>query len=257
LKRKHIIGILLLIFVLAATIYVVVYFGANQNSPNKYEKSIVRNTDTAEEENALTAAENVNYTDIFQTDWFYTGMSGFHFNLTDYSTGTPSATFIDAVVLKYYESRYESLKGKTMEMGFNYNANVSAWDRIRAVYVPPPENESIYAAKVRILSSNGTILNEFSESSGGNRYAWVGWNYAIGSVGWIDTVNPPVSGIPEYQVSAIDFEFTNCYMVEMRLGYTEVHGNLAGFWYNIYQTVIMDESFKPLFIRVQTQMTLS
>jgi hypothetical protein len=234
-----------------------IYIALNQNSPNKYEKSIVRNTDTPEEENALLAAENVNYTGIFNTDWFNTGMSGFHFNLSDYSTGTPSANFIDAVVIKYYDGRYESLKGKIMESGFNYNANVSEWEKINVVYVPPKENESMYAAKVRILSSNGTILNEFSESSGWNRYAWLGWNYASGSVGWIDTGNPPISGIPEYQVSAIDFEFSNCYIVEMRLGYTEVYGNISGFWYYVYQTVIMDENYKPLFIRVQTQEVLS
>jgi hypothetical protein len=253
LQRKHLLGIILLMVALAAAIYI----ASNQNSPNKYEKSIIRDTDTPEEENALLAAENVNYTDIFNTDWFYTGLSGFHFNLSDYSTGTPSANFIDSVVIKYYEARYESLKGKIMETGFNYDTNVSAWDEIHAVYVPPPENESKYAAKVRILSSNGTILNEYSESSGWNRYAWVGWNYASDSVGWIDTGNPPISGIPEYQVSAIDFEFSNCYIVEMRLGYIEVHGNLGGFWYDIHQTVIMDESYKPLLIRVQTQMHVS
>jgi hypothetical protein len=35
------------------------------NGAGSYEKSVVRNTDNAEEENALSAAENANYTDIF------------------------------------------------------------------------------------------------------------------------------------------------------------------------------------------------
>jgi len=79
----------------------------------------------------------------------------------------------------------------------------------------------------------------------------------VGLEGWVDTLYGDNSGIQEYQASAIDFEFSNCYVVDMKLGYIEVYGNLGGFWYNIYQTVIMDESFKPLFIRVQTQTTLS
>jgi hypothetical protein len=244
LQRKHLLAILLLVLVLAAAIYIAV----NQNSPNKYEKSIIRDTDTAEEENVLLAAENVNYTDIFQTDWFVTGVSGFTFNLSDYSTPTPMANFIDAKVIKYYDGRYESLKGKIMETAFNYNANVSEWDQIHAVYVPPTENENIYTAKVQILSSNGTILNEYGAL---DRYAWVG------SMGLKDTAFGDQMGIPEYQTSAIDFEFSNCYIVEMKLGYTEVYGNLGGFWYYVYQTVIIDENYKPLFIRVQTQEVVS
>jgi hypothetical protein len=244
LQRKHLLAISLLVVVLAAAIYIAV----NQNSPNKYEKSIIRETETPEEENALLTAENVNYTDIFNTDWFYTGMSGFNFNLSDYSRQNPKANFIDAVVIKYYDGRYESLKGKIMETGFNYNVNVSEWDKIHVVYVPPPENESVYTAKVRILSSNGTILTEYEAL---DRYAWVG------SMGLKDTLFGDQMGIPEYQTSAIDFEFSNCYIVEMRLGYTEVYGNLGGFWYYVYQTVIIDENYKPLFIRVQTQEVVS
>jgi hypothetical protein len=248
------------VIIITASIAVAVYIAVNQNSANKYEKSIIRNTDTPEEEKALLAAENVNYTDIFKDDWFYTGMSGFNFNLSDYSTSDPVANFIDSVVIKYYDNHYESLKGKIMEAGLDYNANVSKRDKIHVVYVPAvpsPQNKSAYTPAVRVLSSNGTILNEFTESTGWNRYAWLGWNYVTGSVGWIDTVKPPILGVLEYQVSAIDFNFTNCYIVDMRLGFTEVHGNLSGFWYTINQTVIMDENYKPLFIRVQTQTCVS
>jgi hypothetical protein len=237
----------LLVAVFAVAILVTGYFAFSRNSPNKYEMSIVRSTDTLEEENALTIEENANYTEIFN-------VNGFYFNLSDYSAPDPAANFIDSAVISYYDNRYESLKGKIIESGFNYNANVSEWDKVHVVYVPPPENESIYAAKVRVLSSNGTILNEYSASS---RYAWVGWNYVTSSMGWIDTVNPPLTEFPEYQASAIDFEFSNCYLVDMTLGYTEVHGNLSGFWYTINQTVIMDASFKPLFICVQAQICVS
>jgi hypothetical protein len=215
------------------TLAAIIYIALNQNSAGKYEKSIIRDTETAEEENALVAAENVNYTDVFKTDRF-TGLS--NSNLSDYSSYT-YANFIDAVVIKYYDNRFESLKGKPRDMKFNYTANVQVWDKIHAVYVPAPENESKYTAKVRILSSNGTILNEYT---GYARYAYSN-----------------ASGIQEVQASAVDFEFSNCYVVEMRLEYSEIYGNVGAFFSDVNQTVIIDESYNPLFTCIQSSMAVS
>jgi hypothetical protein len=237
LQRKNLQVIILLVVVLAAAICVAVYLAVNQNSANKYEKSIIRNTVNPEEENALLAAEHVNYTDIFKTGRLSNS------NLSDYSQDT-YANFIDAVVINYYDSRFESRKGKIMGMVFNYNANVSALEKIHVVYVPRAENatvgnETIYFAKVRILSSNGSILNGY--------YGAMGDRYAYGNN----------SGIQEIQASAIDFEFSNCYIVDMRLYYDETYGTLAAFISDVHQTVILDESYEPLFICVRSEQAVA
>lgn len=223
------------VVIITASIAVAVYIAVNQNSANKNysEKSIIRNTDTPEEENALQAAENINYTDIFKIGRL-TGLGLSSSNLSDYSQYT-YANFIDAEVLNYYEARYESLKGKLWSMGFYYNANVSAWDKIQAVYVTPP---TMYPDTVRISGSNGTILNEYSGYE---------CRYAYGNN----------SGIQEIQASAIDFELSNCYIVEMRLDYSEAPGNLSGFHCIVYQTVIVDGNLKPLLICVQPEQAIS
>jgi hypothetical protein len=221
------------VVIITASIAVAVYFGVSQNSPNKYEKSIIRNTDTAEEENALQAAENINYTDIFKIGRL-TGAGLSNSNISDYSQYT-YANFIDAEVLNYYEARYESLKGKLWGLSFYYSADVYAWDKIQAVYVTPP---TMYPDTVRISGSNGTILNE---------YCGYECRYAYGNN----------SGIQEIQVSAIDFEFSNCYIVEMRLDYSEAPGNLSGFHCIVYQTVIVDGNLKPLLICVQPEQAIS
>jgi hypothetical protein len=222
LHKKQLLGIILLIVILTVAICIVL----NQSPMFRYEKSksVIRNTDTTEEENALLAAENINYTDIFKVPRLSNP------NLSDYSTETV-ANFIDAEVINYYDRKFESLKGepRPLGIGLSYNANVSVWNEVHAVYISPPENESIYSAKVLILSSNDTILNEVRGGNG--RYAYRN-----------------NSGIQEIQENVIDFRFLNCYVVEMELGYGETYGSLAAYFFNIYQTVIMDENFKPLFV---------
>jgi hypothetical protein len=160
----------------------------------------------------------------------------YDYNSSEYPEYT-YANFIDAEVIKYYDARFENLKGKPMDMGFNYNADVFFWDRIHVVYVPASENESMYAAKIQFLSSNGTILNVYG---GFDRCAY-GNN----------------SGIQEIQASAIDFEFSSCYVVEMELTYSETYAPVAAFFSHVRQTVVVDENFKPLLLCVQPQKMIS
>lgn len=219
------------VVIVTVSIAVVVYIAVNQNSASKnyYEKSIVRNTHTAEEGNALSVAENLNYTDIFKIDRFMA--SGLGYSNLSINSQYAYANFVDAEVLNYYDVRYESLKGRIWWVALNYSANASKWDKIHAVYFPPPENESMYppSAVVRVLSSNGTVLNE---------YYWGNPRYAYGNS----------SGIQEIQANTVDFEFSSCYVVEMSLEYDEAIGLLAGFQSTVSQTVIVDENLKPLFI---------
>ncbi len=133
-----------------------------------FKKSIARDVDTAEKQNALSTAENVNYIEVFNISRFSEWMG----KGNDYGLGSPSdynssgtypayvyADFIDATVINYYDTRFEDLKGKIMYLDFNYNATISPEDKIHAVYVPAAENESRYTAEIRFLSSNGSILN--------------------------------------------------------------------------------------------------
>lgn len=193
--------------------------------PYEKSKSIIRITDTSAEENALQVAENLNCTDIFKTP------RGLPSDLSDYSHQTV-ARYIDAEVVEYFEGKFESLRLTPYGVKLNYIANVSIWDGIQIIYIPPPENESIYSAKIRILNSNSEVLREIK---GGNaKYAWSN-----------------ASGIYEGQESELDFEFLNCYFVEMELAYGETYSNLGAYFFNIIQTVVMDKNFTPLLISLQ------
>jgi hypothetical protein len=195
-------------------------------------KSIVRNTDNAEEETALLAAENANYTDIFKVERF----KGFS-NSSDYSRYT-WANFIDAEVIKYYDNRFESLEGKPKDIEFSYEANVYAWNQIHIVNGSPPENGSRYDDSITVSSPNGTILFKNADCTGPN---W-GMVFFYGNS----------SGYREIQAGTIDLEFSNCYVMEMKLKYSEVHGPLAAFISDVYEIIIVDKNFTPLLLCIQS-----
>ena len=185
-----------------------------------YDKSIIVNTDTAEEENALSVTENINYTSIFKVERFYSVGGSGSYNYT-------WANFIDKEVLKYYEERFESLKGQPRNMTFSYEANVYSWNQIDVVYA-----SSTYP--IQVVSSNGTIL--FRNAN------YTGVNFGMRFFSQND------SGYQEIQASQINFSFTTSYVVEMKLKYSETYNPLAGYMSNVYQIIIVDEQFEPLFL---------
>lgn len=202
-----------------------------------YEKSIVRNTDNAEEENALSAAENSNYTDIFNLNKF-TGS-------WDPNDTWPYtwANFIDAEVIEYYDDRFENLKGAPEDTEFRYEADVYTWNQVRMVYVPPPENGSRYDDSIRFVSLNGSLLFRNSDYTGP---AW-GMRFAYRN----DSVYRRI------QAGEIDFCFSKSYVVEMKLEYSEVWGPLAAFHADVYQIIIVDQDFVPLLLCVQSKKLIS
>jgi hypothetical protein len=247
LRRKIVLIVTLFIVALVTVSSILVFqLALKQDNASKCKKSIVRDIDTAEKENALIAAENVNYSGTFGISRFEGW--GSH---NDYSLGSPEdynsssypryayANFIDSVVIEYYDTRFETLRGKPMYMEFNYSANVRVWDKIHAVYVPPPENKDINWARVQLLDTNGTILFDCQ--------AFRTYRYAYGSN----------SGIQEIQADAIDFEFFNCYIVEMKLRYDEGYGPVSGFFSRVSQTIIVDENFNPLLLFVGSDKIIS
>ncbi len=106
-------------------------------STSAYGKSIIRNTSNAEEANALTIAENINYSDIFDSQRFTT---------SKFSEKWPYAwaNFIDAQVIEYYNYRFENLKVgpmsvmKPRSINFHYEANVFTREQVRWFMSPTP-----------------------------------------------------------------------------------------------------------------------
>ena len=195
-----------------------------------YNKSIIINTDNTEEENALSTAENTNYTSIFKVERFY------GYNGTDYYGHYTWAQFIDKEVLNYYEERFERLKGQPRNMTFSYEANVYAWNQIGVVYIP--DTYSIHA-----VSSNGTILFKNANYTGPN----FGMRFFCRND----------SGYQEIQTGQINFSFSTSYVVEMKLKYSENYAPLAGFMSDVHQIIIVDEHFEPLFLCFQAQKLIS
>ncbi len=186
-----------------------------------YEKSIIINTNNTEEENALSVAENTNYTSIFKVERFYSvgGGSGY--------INETWANFIDTEVINYYNERFESLKGQPRNMTFSYEANVYTWNQISVVYASNNH-------PVQILSSNGTVLLENADYTG----VIFGMRFFCRNA----------SGYQEIQTSQINFSFPISYVVEMKLKYYENYGWLTSFSSDVYQIIIVDEHFEPLFL---------
>jgi hypothetical protein len=239
-RRRLVIVAIVLIAVVVAAIGIYVATREGGGGGGGGGKSIVRNTDNAEEETALLAAENANYTDIFKVERFR-GLGGFS-NPSDYSQYT-WANFIDAEVIKYYDNRFESLEGKPEDIEFSYEANVYAWNQIHIVNGSPPENGSRYDDSITVSSPNGTILFKNADFTGPN---W-GMVFFYGNS----------SGYREIQAGTIDLEFSNCYVMEMKLKYSEVYGPLAAFISNVYEIIIVDKNFTPLLLCVQSKYAIS
>ena len=206
----------------------------------KYERTIVRNTRDVEEANALTIAENSNYTEIFNLQRFTT----WNHNETWAYTW---ANFIDTQVIEYYDDRFENLKGRIIGkpegIRLHYEANVYTWDQIRVVYVPAPEGANIYDDAIQILSLNGSVLFENAQYTGPR---W-GMKFAC-------------RNDSEYQrvtAEEISFSLSKSYVIEMTLDYDEIWGPLAGFFVGVYQIIIVDQDFLPFLFCVQSSQGIS
>ena len=194
-----------------------------------YEKSIIINTDNIEEENALSVADNFNYSSLLQVEQFYSVGGSDYYNYT-------WANFIDKEVINYYNDRFESLKGQPKNMTFNYTANVYAWNQTGVVYDP-----GTYL--IHVISSNGTVLFKSAKYTGPN----FGMRYFCKND----------SGYQEIQTGQINFNFSTTYVVEMKLKYSETYNPLAGYMSDVYQIIIVDEHFEPLFLCFQAQKLVS
>ncbi len=240
MRRKTIALITLTVIVLVVVSYfAVAQLDAIINRGGKYDKSIVKNVSTPEEEQALFAAENANYTNIFQMERFDGSSDPDSYLHPGLYLEYTYANFIDSEVLHYYGTRFESLKGKTKLTEYNYEANVHTWSNIRFSTGPMVDNASRYNDTITISSPNGTVLfrnADYTGASWGMKFAYRnGTTYQMLDAG------------------GIDLDFADCYVVEMNLKYSETYAPLAAFFSDVYQIVIVDKNFVPVFLCVQSE----
>jgi len=230
-KKRYAPTHLLLIALLIIVSISIYYFSLPLLSAGTYEKAIVRNTDNVEEAHALTIAENINYSDIFNLpaftswdqneDWGYTWTE-----------------FIDANVVEYYDYRFENLKGQPERIDFHYVANVFTWSQIQVVYVPVPKGETRVDDAIHILSTNGSIL-----------YTVEKWETSF--------AYRNNSEYRRVEAEEINFSLPKSYVIAMKLEYDETWAPLAGFGCNVYQTIILDQDFAPFLLCVQSDHYIS
>ncbi len=197
-------------------------------TPQRYERNIARNVDNQEEESALVAAESINYSAITSLERF-SGSSDPEYTY---------ANFVDSDVIDYYETRYDSLQGKgyPKQIKLNYEANVTKRSEFRVYNSPPPEGAAWYNTTIVISVPDGSLklkdpahMQFFYQNQSG--YQMVERGY--------------------------DFNFSDCYVVEMKFGYSEIYASLAAFCSNVDQIVVLDRNFSPVLVGVESQKAIA
>jgi len=222
--KKHkittIIIILIIISILAIAYirFFVIYHG--------YHREINRNIDNIEEEKALEIVENYNYSEVFDIERF-----------TDASMDW--ANFIDLSIIDHYNSKYESLREQDAKhnVDFIYKAEVYKIQELILKYdfIPVYEEYSlkIYDANERIVNIRGEVLPNIIASFNETTFT--------------------------LQNKEMDFKinFSNVYLVNLELDYSDQWGPLAGYGVQIYQVVVLDMNFQPLFIFIDPEQWIS
>lgn len=233
--RRKIALLIALVILISAFLSFLLYFFYTKRS-GAYERTLIRNTSNVEEASVLTIAENSNYSAIFNLKRFTTGN---HNETWAYTW----ANFIDTQVIEYYGDRFENLRGKARRIEFHYEANVSTWSHIRAVYVPAPQGANIYDDAIQILSLNGSVLFENAE------YTGLGWGMLF--------AHRNDSAYQRIGAEEINFSLSKSYLIEMTLTYNEIWGPLAAFYVEVYQIIIVDQDFMPFLFCVQSDQLIS
>jgi hypothetical protein len=202
--------------------------------PRKYERKIVRNFENQEEERALIVAESIDYSSIVSSERF-SGSSDpeAYLHPGTYLTYT-YANFIDSEVINYYEARYGNLQGKgdPKQIELTYEANATKRSEFRIFNSPSPEGVTWHNTTIVISQLDGSF---YLRSSGQMKifyrnqssFQMTEWGY--------------------------DFNFSDCYVVEMKLVYSEIYAPLAAFWSDVYQIVVLDQNFVPVLLGVESQ----
>jgi hypothetical protein len=233
--RKKIIMIavlaVLVAVVLSAVAFNLLFFPAINA---KYEIHINRNTESPAEEKALAAAETINYTGVSKIERFNGPTDPEDYLHPKTYLAYTFANYIDSETLSYYQTRYDSLKGKGKpgSIEYTYDANVSEYQTVRIYNSPAPEgvkwhNTTIVlvgsTSNTSIVSKCGAVPVYVAKQTG---YTLTDWGY--------------------------DYNFSDCYVVRMTLGYDEVYAPTAAFFATVNQIVVLDRDRTPLLIGIST-----
>ena len=205
----------------------------------KYEKSITRNADTPEEASALAAAEGVNYSAI-------TGFNRFegstdpeaYLHPSTYLTYT-NANFVDSEVLNYYQTRYDSLQGTGNPKGITltYQANVTKLLQLRVYNTPGGnmirQNKTIPWDNITVVFADPITSMPFLTGS---------------FMGYSSRMFYANQSGPQQMKPGFDLNFSDCYLVEMKLDYSEYYAPLAAMDSSVFQVVVLNRSLEPILL---------
>lgn len=236
IRKKLLIFSALLIAVLLAASFLVLSL---LSSPllSKYEK-ISRNFELQEEENALTVAESINYSNIVSLERFDGSSDPQDYLEPRTYLSYTYANFIDSEIIEYYQTRYDNLEKKwePKGIGLNYEANSTKRSEFRVFNSPAPEGVTWHNITIVLSEPDGSVRLKHS----GNMPFFY-WNQSgYQKVEW------------EY-----DFNFSDCYVVEMELSYSEFYAPTAGFISEVYQIIVLDRDFTPILIGVEYNKVIS
>ncbi len=209
----------------------------NPQIPYKYEKTITRNFDSQEEENALSTAESTNYSAIVLKERFVGSSDPDAYLHPGTYLEYTSANYVDSEVINYYETRYDSQLGKVdpKQVELSYIANVTKYSQFRIYNSPAPEGVTWHNITIVMSAPNGSVLFNsgnmqfFYKNESG--YQMIEWDY--------------------------DFNFSDCYVVEMKLAYSEIYAPVAAFFVKVHQIVVLDRNFELVLLGLESGMAVS
>jgi hypothetical protein len=145
------------------------------------------------------------------------------------------ANYIDSETINYYQTRYDNQQGKEgsqypKSIEFTYEANATKRSEFQIYNSPAPEGVSWHNTTI-IISTDGSVVRK------------------DGAVMQFFYRNQSVYQTTEWEYN---FNFTDCYVVEMKLVYSEHYAPVAAFWSDVYQIVIFDRNFVPILIGIES-----
>ncbi len=212
----------------------------NSKDAQKYRLYLDRSFGSEEEESALAAAESANYSKITSMKRFQGSSNPEDYRNPGAYLDYAYANFVDLDVISYYQTRYNDQQGHVdpkhpKAITFTYQANATQYPEFQIYNSPAPEN---------VTWHNITIVKCTPDGSG---------KYNSGNMQFF------YQNQSSYQMTQWDynFNFTDCYLVEMTLHYSEYYAPLAAFSSDVYQIVVLDKNLTPILVGVECQTAIA
>jgi len=235
-KKRLLILVVCMVAIVATSL--VIWNWHSLQIPLKYEKNISRNIDNQEEQTALSTTESINYSIILSKERFINSADPDVYLHPSTDLAYTHANFIDTEVIDYYETRYDNMQGKgdPKQIELTYEANVTKRSEFRIFNSPAPEGVTWHNTTIFISAPDGALVRKDSAHMqffyrNQSSYRMIEWEY--------------------------DFNFSDCYIVEMKFVYSEIYAPLAAFFVDIEQIVVLDREFVPVLVGVESGMAVA